>query len=491
MGQSIMRLPSGLTAAVRGIGAWAGRVAQAMDRTYQVAIRAIVVIVGVVLVGATAVALYDKGVVIEPISVPPRLVEDGYSGAVVSRLLFEQVQVIREAADNLADHSGSSDERAATAKFFNEDQFAALAAIQGPSSILSLRSLVTMLRDFLKIPERKVSGAITIRRPEGKPVLYKVALVLSPPVGLPAKPEEHADVEEAIRLSARWIARQHDPVGLAAYYFDQRDLPAVKRLADDLMGAADWKERRAGLFIRGLYEERLAEKIALLREVIAQDPTFIAGYNALGRALVSAKKTDEGIEKYGQAIRLMPDSSVAFRNRAVAYRDSGRYQLAVEDFEQASRLKATAEIFFDLAYAYEYLQDFGPALAVKAIKAYDEALRLRQDDSWALNNRCYLKALRGDGAAALADCDRALQLRQSYQTYDSRGFAYLRLGRFDDAIKDYDKALKIEVQAYSLFGRGLARRANGERDRGDADIEEALRLDPDIEKKMRKFGVTR
>jgi tetratricopeptide (TPR) repeat protein len=469
-----------------------------MDRTHQVAIRAIVVIVSVVVIGATALALIDDGVVIEPISVPNKLAEDGYSGVVVARLLLERVQFIRDAADKFGDDPAERDAKTA---ILNEDQFAALATIQAPSSGLSLRTLVAMLRDFLGISERKIGGAITVRRPDGpdKPPIYRVALVLSPSSGLPARPEEHANLETALLLSARWIARQHDPVGLAAYYLDKGDLSAVKQLADDLLQTGDRKHRRASLFIRGLYEEKRQDKIALFREVIADAPDFIAAYNALGAALASDGKTDEAIEKFGQAIRLKPLSSLAYRNRAAVYKDEKQYELAVADFEQASRLKRTAKIFFDLGYAYEYVRDFGPAMAPKAIKAYDEAIRLKHGNIWALNNRCYMKALLGDGAGALEDCNKALALEENYATYDSRGYANLRLGNFDDAIKDYTKAIESHPQAFSFFGRGLARIAKnqvaeGDKDQlaeGDADIAEARKRDADIEQTMAKFGLRR
>jgi regulator of sirC expression with transglutaminase-like and TPR domain len=57
----------------------------------------------------------------------------------------------------------------------------------------------------------------------------------------------------------------------------------------------------------------------------------------------------------------------------------------------------------------------------------------------ALNNRCFAKALASKLEQGLADCDESLRLRPgNANTLASRGFAYLKLKRYDAAIADYD-----------------------------------------------------
>jgi len=104
-----------------------------------------------------------------------------------------------------------------------------------------------------------------------------------------------------------------------------------------------------------------------------------------------------------------------------------------------------------------------------------------------------MRAIRGDGEAALADCNKALQAGESMERYDSRGFAYLRLGQFGKAITDYNDALRLgdkgdSLLAYPLYGRGVARLANKDLG-GKADIEAARSLDCKIDENMAKFGV--
>jgi tetratricopeptide (TPR) repeat protein len=471
----------------------------ALDLTYQAAIRTVILVVGFVLLFAAGKAVFGDHVVIEPISVPKKLEDDGYSGTVVSRLLLDEVQAIRQSVDmpyvrsrDQDDVGVSTSDKDAKVSFQSEDDFAAMATIQVPSSSLSLRSITVMLRDFLGIPERKIGGAITVRRPYGpdKPVVYRVALLLGPSASLAAKPEENANLEQAIRLSARSIARQYDPVGLAIYYLESADLAAMKQLADDLMQSRDSQLRKQGLFIRGLYEQNLLEKASFFQEATEEDPTFSDAYNGWGTALFNAGNVDEAIAKYGEAIKLNPLNSSAYRNRAIAYKKKGEFQRAIEDFARAGKLNPRADTFFQLGYTYEFLPEFDAALAVKA---YDQAINLDATYPWALNNRCYVKAILGD-PSAIADCNKALRQMQNFETYDSRGFAYLKLNQLDNAIADYDTALtKFQVsqgfEAYSLYGRGIAKLRKGDVAGGNADIAAALERDRDMAGKMAKMGV--
>jgi tetratricopeptide (TPR) repeat protein len=270
-----------------------------------------------------------------------------------------------------------------------------------------------------------------------------------------------------------------------------KDLEAARQFAGELMEARDSERRKQGLLIRGLYEKNLIDQIAFFREATEEDPGFSDAFNAWGSALYKSGRIDEAIERYDAAIRLNPMNSTALRNRAIAYKDKGQAELAIADLARAGRLNPTADTFFDLGYFHD---DLGKLDHASAIKAYDQAIRLNPRHHWALNNRCYNKAALRD-PSAIADCDKALRLNANSETYDSRGFAYLRIRQFDKAIADYDAALtKFGSgpwhEAYSLYGRGLARRGKGDRAGGDADIAAAVKLDRDIAGTMAKWGAS-
>ena len=97
---------------------------------------------------------------------------------------------------------------------------------------------------------------------------------------------------------------------------------------------------------------------------------------------------------------------------------------------------------------------------------------------------CWTRAIVGDLEAALADCDEANRLKPNY-TYalDSRGFTYLKMGKFLQAIADYDAALKIDPRiAHSLYGRGLAKLKSNDAEGGRVDIALAKDINAEIGK---------
>ena len=65
------------------------------------------------------------------------------------------------------------------------------------------------------------------------------------------------------------------------------------------------------------------------------------------------------------------------------------------------------------------------------------------------------------------------------QFYNSRGMAYDKEGRYDQAILDYNKALKINPRyAEAYNNRGVAYRRKGQYDRAISDYNKALEINP-------------
>ena len=196
-----------------------------LDYAYRATIKTVVFVLGLVLLVATVKAIFGDHIVIEAISVPRQLEEDGYSGVVVSRRLLGQLQVIGQSGNELYG-TQSAGEPLERVRFRSEDDFSSLfCKVQVPSSGLSLRSMAQALRQFLGFPESKISGEITIKRPtDGKaPLAYTIVLRFSSPTSQTAEPVEADNIDEAIRLSAPSIAERFDPVGLAAHHFKNKN----------------------------------------------------------------------------------------------------------------------------------------------------------------------------------------------------------------------------------------------------------------------------
>ena len=76
--------------------------------TYRAAIKTIILVVSFILLYVVVKYVRADDIMIEPISVPPKLQEAGYSGAVVANLLVQEVRAIKRAGDELESGEANS-----------------------------------------------------------------------------------------------------------------------------------------------------------------------------------------------------------------------------------------------------------------------------------------------------------------------------------------------------------------------------------------------
>jgi tetratricopeptide (TPR) repeat protein len=109
-----------------------------------------------------------------------------------------------------------------------------------------------------------------------------------------------------------------------------------------------------------------------------------------------------------------------------------------------------------------------------------------------LNNICHQKATSGVALErAVEECNASLELAPGApSTLDSRGLAYLRLGRIEDAKADFSIAIeKIPTAPNPLYGRAIVRALAGDLKGAREDSTAALRISPEMEKTFRKWGI--
>jgi tetratricopeptide (TPR) repeat protein len=105
---------------------------------------------------------------------------------------------------------------------------------------------------------------------------------------------------------------------------------------------------------------------------------------------------------------------------------------------------------------------------------------------------------------AFADCAEALKLDpKNGFAFNTRGFMYLRMGRYREALSDYDHALERSLaedvaalyrltdnrRHYALFGRGLAKIRLGDAAAGKEDLAAAEKLKPGVGAEFALYGL--
>jgi tetratricopeptide (TPR) repeat protein len=265
--------------------------------------------------------------------------------------------------------------------------------------------------------------------------------------------------------------------------------------------AGAFLDRGITLAIQGEFESAIAD----FTEAIRLNPEFSAAYLLRGRSLHTSvsdvqsvgenfssvmttirtsgvitssqqQAYDKAIEDYTQAIRLDPNSSIAYRERGKAYSDKGDQDKAIADYTQAIRLDPN----YALAYngrgaAYNNKRDYD-----RAIADYTQAIRLNPNFIYAYDNRGNAYSNKEDYDRAIADYTQAIRLDPNFAlAYNNRGNAYFNKKDYDRAITDYTQVIRLDPSyVYAYGNRGSAYNNKGDYDRAIADYTQAIRLDP-------------
>jgi tetratricopeptide (TPR) repeat protein len=166
---------------------------------------------------------------------------------------------------------------------------------------------------------------------------------------------------------------------------------------------------------------------------------------ALCQDLRSPELPIEGCTAVIEAGRQVLDRlAAAYNNRGVAYRLKAEYDKAIDDFNQA--------------------------------------VRLRPNYPNAFNNRGVAYRNKGDLGHALADYDQAIRLKPDYlAAFYNRGLAFLEKGEYARAIDDFTALLEVDHRnPLVLFRRGQALAKNGNVEAANVDFETARTIKPDI-----------
>lgn len=316
-------------------------------------------------------------------------------------------------------------------------------------------------------------------------------------------------IQNVARLSRFWAQAEAD-VGCRA----RRGIAAAFVAAVVSLTVATWAHAQSDLLKRletcnGVGTASLDLQIngctALIESGALAPQGLAVAFTIRGNGYVRKQDYDRAIGDYNDAIRLDANYSKAFNDRGVAYQKKVEFDRAIADFDQAIRLNPNYAIAFaNRAQVYQTKGEFD-----RAVRDYGEVVRLQPqfeqvirqqpalEADWkrtleiVRNERCWVRAVTGDLQAALADCDEAIRLHPNTAAIlDSRGFALLKMGRWDAAIADFDSALRLQPRlASSLYGRGFAKLKKGDARGGNADVGSATAIEAKIAETFARYGV--
>jgi serine/threonine protein kinase/lipoprotein NlpI len=208
----------------------------------------------------------------------------------------------------------------------------------------------------------------------------------------------------------------------------------------------------------GLDEYDLA--IQDLDDAIRLQPDSAVAFRARGSYDLEKGAIDAAIQDLNKAIALDASDALAFASRCAALNASHHYDDAIRDCTQSIRLR----LKFGLALSYRGEAFAGKKLYDRAVEDLTEAILVNSDELTAKSR-----------AAAIPE----ETIPKLYYLLAYRGFCFARAGNDDRAIQDYTEALHLQPQDESaLVNRGVLFSHKGNYDRALRDYTEAIQLNP-------------
>jgi len=228
-------------------------------------------------------------------------------------------------------------------------------------------------------------------------------------------------------------------------------------------------------------ENRFEKVVAMLKQVVAEDPKVIDAWFMLGNEYAREEKLEEAIQYFKKALALKPDYDIAVVNMANAYRRLGKDDEALVGYRrfleldprnpqvryQLAQILIDREQYGDARKELQAALDQEPKLAAArnalgviainegnlpaAEQEIREAIRQRADVRLAHFNLALIAESRGDVTTAEQQYKKEIELHdRSFKAWFNLGRLYERLGDRERQIK----ALEGAVDANPSFAEG-------------------------------------
>lgn len=276
---------------------------------------------------------------------------------------------------------------------------------------------------------------------------------------------------------------------------------------------------RARLHLRdgAFADAQVDAEAALLRA-----PRSVEALFQRARALEARGQGPAALKAYDEVVAVAPDNAAALLNRGLLLQRARHYPRALADFDAAVAANrsdadgwaARAALRAVIGDNESAVADYREALAL-APHRLDAALGLTQalvgarqpllaidelgllikrhpEQAGLWNMRCLIRAVSGEAAVALPDCEEALRLAPNHGgVLHTRALVQLKRGDLDGAIADFDKALSLDARfGQAWYGRAIAHQRRGDSAEAAADFAKARALDAGAEERYRAYGLT-
>ena len=183
---------------------------------------------------------------------------------------------------------------------------------------------------------------------------------------------------------------------------------------------------------------------------VALDAKTAPAYTIKGLIYMEGGLKEEAARSLWQTLALDSLNAAAYRILSWLYEsDLGDQVMAESVYVEATRKRPLD------ARARRYLARFyhGASMFDRAAEQYEIAAALSPGDMWVYNGLYSSYMNLGEEGKAVEALERALAVRESYQTYSTLGYRYFYAARYADAACAYEKAIKLADDVdYRVWG---------------------------------------
>lgn len=233
--------------------------------------------------------------------------------------------------------------------------------------------------------------------------------------------------------------------------------------------------------------------IASYTEAIERDGRYIPAYRQRAAAYIDLGRPDLAVEDYTQILSIDDEDSLAMAGRGRAYTAAGMLDLAIADLDMAiDEDRLNAEAYFNRAVALR--AGGNDNRAIVDLKEYNELIPDDPDAHFLLAEsyraisqidlapRPETACRRGTACrSAVSAFDKVIELDPEYpDVYLKRGVAHRNNGSVSLALKDLEMAIEIDVGNVEVYlERGRTYLENEQPVEGLADLRQAISLVPE------------
>ena len=447
-------------------------------------------------ISVIAKATLNRGVLIEPISVPKELAERGITAEAAAHFIVDEMVLLSDSADTLKrfDAVGTSGPEFAKPK------------IEVPGTGISIDTIVYYLRDFLGRSDTKITGEIIIDRPKDDPASkkakndpatdkerqnslpkFKLRLRIANKGYVHVEAESTDDLRVLFKRAAFPLLEQINPYIAGIAYLRQKDFIPATRMAEIELrtGATEnqmWALNLLGAIARD--QNRTGMAIAQFENLIQRFPEFPMGHYNLGQIQHTEENYQSSIQASLDGARIDPDP----RRRALGYSNAGSafYEMRKKEikFNRHDKnadgiLLALKKIVKDEA-SVATLQNGGVPTSDLAVRLFRAATEADPTFSTAYlvwgrierENKNFIEA------TALFEKSIAAKPKDPLP-YRDMGTLYISQGDWDNAAKFFREATSINPNSYfDHYGLGRALGESRKYEAAIAELQAALKLNP-------------